>query len=110
MAAIAPSESPEERRLQVLRKAVDQGSKLETLNGTPEFQFFLEWVKRVRDELGNKIMKGDLIQVDPRVQAHAQGGYKYLDDVLNFAETLPKKAVKAREVLKKYVEDQDADE
>ena len=96
-------ESPYEKRLNLLRKKVEQGARLETLNNNEDFQWFLGWVTALRDGLEKRILRGDLLALNTRLEDHAKGGYKYLSDVLDYAETLPKEAAKARKKLDEYL-------
>ncbi len=86
-----------------LNKIIDQGSKVEQLYNQEEFQFFLGWIDRLRDELKNSILKGELL--DDKKEWHAKGGYAYLTKVIEGAELFADKAKKARNALKKLDQD-----
>ncbi len=91
-----------------LAKSIDQGSKIEQLYLQEEFQFFLGWINRLRNELSDDILKGRL--TNEKEEWHAKGGYTYLTKVIEGAELFADKAKKARNQLRKLEEDLKRDE
>lgn len=91
-----------------LSKIIEQGSKVEYLYGTQEFQWFLGWIERKREITANAILNGTY--TEQKLDWLARGRYTALSEILEAAETFADKAKKARNALKKLEDELKAEE